>query len=278
MGKLDGKTALITGGARGQGRSHARTLAAEGADIVIGDACVTFPHVPYPGSTEADLHETAKLVEELDRRCLIRQADVTKADQTRGLVEAAISEFGKIDILVINHGIFAGGVPTWELEEAEWDEQINVNLKGVWLTCKYAIPHMIENGGGSVIMTSSMAGIKGFTGFTHYVAAKHGVVGITRALANETATLGIRVNAICPTAVNTDMMNNPWAYSLFAGGDPNATREQMLQGTAGLNALPVALIEAQDLSNMVLFLASDDSRYITGLVHPVDAGSFNKFP
>ena len=143
---------------------------------------------------------------------------------------------------------------------------------------EYAVPHMIEGGGGSVIMTSSMAGIKGFTGFTHYVAAKHGVIGITRALANETAKLGIRVNAICPTAVNTDMMNNQWAYSLFAGGDPNATRKQMLEGTAGLNAQPVALIEPQDLSRMVLFLACDESRFITGLAHPVDAGSYNKFP
>lgn len=278
MGKLDGKVALITGGARGQGRSHARTLAAEGADIVVGDACRSFEHVPYPGSTDADLQETVKLVEELDRRCVARQVDVTEADQTRSLVDTAIAEFGRIDVLVINHGIFAGGVPTWELDEAEWDEQIDVNLKGVWLTCKYAIPHMIDNGGGSVIMTSSMAGLKGFTGFTHYVAAKHGVIGITRALANETAKLGIRVNAICPTAVDTDMMNNPWAYSLFAGGDPHATREQMLAGTASLNAQPVALIEARDLSRMVLFLASDESRYITGLAHPVDAGSFNKFP
>lgn len=278
MGKLDGKVALITGGARGQGRSHARTLAAEGAEIVIGDICESLPQVPYAGSTATDLQETAEMIEELDQRCLVRQADVSDADQARGLVEAAVSEFGKIDILVINHGIFAGGVPTWELEEAQWDEQINVNLKGVWLICKYAVPHMIENGGGSIIITSSMAGLKGFTGFTHYVAAKHGVIGITRALANETAKLGIRVNAICPTAVNTDMMNNQWAYSLFAGGDPQATREQMLAGTEGLNALPVALIEPQDLSNMVLFLASDDSRYITGLAHPVDGGSYNKFP
>jgi (+)-trans-carveol dehydrogenase len=278
MGKLDGKVALITGGARGQGRSHARTLAAEGAEIVVGDACRTFDHVPYAGSTDADLQETVKLVEELDHRCVAQQVDVSTAGGARSLVETAISEFGKIDILVVNHGIFAGGLPTWELDEAQWDEQINVNLKGVWLACKYALPHMIENGGGSVIMTSSMAGIKGFTGFTHYVAAKHGVIGVMRALANETAQLGIRVNAICPTAVNTDMMNNQWAYSLFAGGDPNATREQMLVGTASLNAQPVDLIEAQDLSNMLLFLASDDSRYITGLAHPVDAGSTNKFP
>jgi len=278
MGKLDGKVAVITGGARGQGASHARTLASQGATIVIGDACRSFSHVPYRGSGPDDLAKTVEAVEELDQRCVGLEVDVSTANGAAALVDAAINEFGKIDILVVNHGIFAGGVPTWELDEAEWDEQINVNLKGVWLTCKQAVPHMIEAGSGSVICTASMAGLKGFTGFTHYVAAKHGVIGVVRALANEVAQFGIRVNAICPTAVNTDMMNNQWAYSLFAGGDPAATREQMLQGTAGMNALPVPLVEPEDISNMVLFLASDESRYITGLVHPVDAGAYNKFP
>ena len=158
MGKLDGRVALITGGARGQGRSHARTLAAEGADIVIGDACVTFPHVPYSGSTEADLQETAKLVEELDRRCLIRQTDVTRADQTRGLVEAAISEFGKIDILVINHGIFAGGVPTWELEEAARQRPrltwMARPARACWARCRYRVGRLMPLARSSSAMSA----------------------------------------------------------------------------------------------------------------------------
>ena len=276
MGKLDGRVALITGGARGQGRSHARTLAAEGADIVIGDICESFPHTSYPGSTHADMQESVKLIEELDRRCVAVQTDVSTSDGARRLTEAAISEFGKIDILVINHGIVAGGVPTWELEEDQWDEELRVNLKGVWLMCKYVVPYMIERARGSIVMTASAAGLMGYSNITHYTAAKHGVVGITRALANETAKLGIRVNAVCPTAVDSPMMDNEWAFSLFGG--PGGTREDQLAGTRSLNAQPVPLIAMQDVSNMVLFLASDDSRYITGLVHPVDAGSFNKFP
>ncbi|MGE3286825.1 MAG: mycofactocin-coupled SDR family oxidoreductase [Pseudonocardia sp.] len=276
MGKLDGKIALVTGGARGQGRSHAGTLAAEGADIVIGDICESFPHTNYPGSTTADLQESVRIIEDLDRRCVAVQTDVSTADGARRLTETAISEFGRIDILVVNHGIVAGGVPTWELEEPQWDEELRVNLKGVWLMCKYVVPHMIAQGGGSIVMTASAAGLMGFSNITHYTAAKHGVVGITRALANETAQLGIRVNAVCPTAVDSPMMDNEWAFSLFGG--PGGTREDQLIGTAGLNAQPVALIDMQDVSNMVLFLASDDARYITGLAHLVDAGSYNKFP
>lgn len=276
MGKLDGRVALVTGGARGQGRSHARTLAAEGADIVIGDICESFPHTGYTGSTPGDLQDSVKIIEDLDRRCVAVQADVSTSEGARRLTETAISEFGRVDILVINHGIVAGGVPTWELDEAQWDEELRVNLKGVWLMCKSVVPHMIERGRGSIVMTASAAGLMGYSNITHYVAAKHGVVGITRALANETARLGIRVNAVCPTAVDSPMMDNDWAFSLFGG--PGGTRADQLAGTATLNAQPVALIDMQDVSNMVLFLASDDSRYITGLAHLVDAGSFNKFP
>lgn len=276
MGKLDGRVALVTGGARGQGRSHARTLAAEGAEIVIGDICESFPHTGYAGSTPGDLRESVKIIEDLDRRCVAVQADVSTSEGARRLTETAISEFGRVDILVINHGIVAGGVPTWELEEAQWDEELRVNLKGVWLMCKYVVPHMIERGRGSIVMTASAAGLMGYSNITHYVAAKHGVVGITRALANETARLGIRVNAVCPTAVDSPMMDNDWAFGLFGG--PGGTRADQLAGTATLNAQPVALIDMQDVSNMVLFLASDDSRYITGLAHLVDAGSYNKFP
>ena len=263
MGKLDGKVAVITGGARGQGRSHAVTLAREGADIVICDIAAQIDTVPYPMSTPEDLEETKRLVEDLDRRCVAVQADVRDGAQMQAVAERAMSEFGRIDILLANAGIagFASG-GSWELTDAQWRDMIDTNLTGVWQSCKAVIPHMIAGGrGGSIVITSSTAGLKGFAGTGHYVAAKHGVVGLMRTLAIELAPHNIRVNTVHPTGVNTPMVVND-AIAQMLGDNPSAIA----------NLLPVEMLEPVDISNAILWLVSDDARYVTGVTLPVDAG------
>lgn len=263
MGKLDGKVAVITGGARGQGRSHAVTLAREGADIVICDIAAQIDTVPYPMATLEDLEETKRMVEDLDRRCVAVRADVRDGAQMQAVAERAMSEFGRIDILLANAGIagFASG-GSWELTDEQWRDMIDTNLTGVWQSCKAVIPHMIDGGrGGSIVITSSTAGLKGFAGTGHYVAAKHGVVGLMRTLAIELAPHNIRVNTVHPTGVNTPMVVNEAMAQLLAD-NPSAIS----------NLLPVELLEPVDISNAILWLVSDDARYVTGVTLPVDAG------
>src|SRR6187402_1130823 len=199
MGRLEGKVAFVTGAARGQGRSHALRLAEEGADIVAVDVCRQLASVPYPMATPEDLTETAKLVEDLDRRIVVREADVRDSARLADVVAEGIGEFGRLDIIVANAGIVSMA-PTLELDEDSWQEMIDVNLTGVWKTLKAAVPAMIEAGnGGSVIITSSAAGLRGFANIAHYVAAKHGVVGLMKTLAQELAPHMIRVNTVNPT-------------------------------------------------------------------------------
>jgi len=277
MGKLDGKVALITGAARGQGRSHALRLAQEGADIIAVDLVQQIDTVPYPMATPDDLAETVRQVEALDRRIVAREADVRDYAALHDAVEAGVAELGRLDIVSANAGIFSNGVAE-EITDQEWDDMIGVNLKGVWHTAKAAIPHLKAAGGGSIVITSSTAGLKGFPNFVHYVASKHGVVGIMRTLALELAPHSIRVNTVHPTSVDTDMIQNQNMYDLFAPDyEPGtATREVFLERMNGMNALPVPWIEAADISNAVLWLASDDARYVTGIQLPVDAGSTAK--
>ncbi|MDI3341336.1 MAG: mycofactocin-coupled SDR family oxidoreductase [Sphaerobacter sp.] len=261
MGKLDGKVAIITGGARGQGRSHALTLAREGADIVVCDIAAQIDTVPYPMATPADLEETVRLVEDLDRRCIAVQADVRDGAQMRAVAERAMGEFGRIDILLANAGI-AGFASAWELTDEQWNDMIAVNLTGVWQSCKAVIPHMIAGGrGGSIVITSSTAGLKGFAGSAHYVATKHGVVGLMRTLAIELAPYNIRVNTVHPTGVNTPMVVNDYMREVLAASPQALT-----------NLLPVEMVEPVDISNAILWLVSDDARYVTGVTLPVDAG------
>lgn len=274
MGRLDGKVALITGAARGQGRSHAVTFASEGADIIGVDICRQLETVPYAMSTSADLAETVRLVEEHDRRALAIEADARSESEMADAVKTGLAEFGHIDILAINHGIAAFG-PSWELTEAQWDEMLDTNLKGVWVSAKAVIPHMIERGGGSIIITSSTAGLKGMANIGHYAAAKHGVVGLARTLAIELAPHMIRVNTIHPTMVNTPMVMNESTMRLFGGGQ-DISQEQFAQVGQALNLLPIPWVEASDISAAYLFLASDESRYITGVQLPVDAGLITK--
>lgn len=277
MGRLDGKVAFITGAARGQGRSHALRLAQEGADIIAIDLVHQIDTVPYAMATPDDLAETVRQVEALDRRIVAREADVRDYAAVSEAVEAGVAELGRLDIVSANAGIFSNG-PADTLSDVEWDDMIGVNLTGVWHTAKAAIPHLRAAGGGSIIITSSTAGLKGFPNFVHYVASKHGVVGIMRTLALELAPDSIRVNTVHPTSVDTDMIQNQNMYDLFAPDyEPGtATREVFRERMDGMNALPVPWIEAVDISNAVLWLASDEARYVTGIQLPVDAGSSQK--
>jgi len=273
MGRVDGKVALITGAARGQGRSHAIRLAEEGADIIAVDICTDLDTTGYAGATSEDLDITTKLVEELDRRIIARQVDVRDSAGLTAVVDEAVGELGHIDIVLGNAGICSFGL-SWELSDEVWQEMIDVNLTGVWKTTKAAIPHMISRGsGGSIILTSSVAGLTGVGLGAHYSAAKHGVVGLMRTLAVELAQQGIRVNSVHPTTVETPMVDNPALFQLMVPTVENPTREQVCDVITGLNAMKIPWIQPVDVSNAVLFLASDESRYITGVQLPVDAGA-----
>ena len=271
MGKLDGKVALITGGARGQGRSHALTFAREGAEIIICDVADQLPNAPYPLASTEDLAETARMVEDLDMRCLAVQADVRDSEGMRGVAEQAISEFGRIDILLANAGIQSFG-EAWELTDGQWDEMLAVNLTGVWKSCRAVIPHMIERSAGVILITSSIAGLKGLANQAHYCASKHGVVGLMRMLAIELAPHGIRVNTVHPSSVDTPIIKNQAMYNLFSGGKPDASLEDVKPAFEALNLMDIPWMEPQDISNVMLLLASDDARYITGTTLSVDAG------
>ena len=277
MGRLDGEVAFITGAARGQGRSHALRMAQEGADIIAVDVVKQLPSVEYPMSTPDDLAETVRQVEALDRRIVAREADVRDYGALKAALDEGVAELGRLDIVSANAGIFSQGRAD-ELSDDSWDEMIGVNLTGVWHTAKAAIPHLRAAGGGAIVITSSTAGIQGFENFAHYVSAKHGVVGLMRTLALELAPDMIRVNTVHPTSVDTDMIQNDMLYALFAPDlEPAArTRESLGDRFQAMNALPVPWVEPVDISNAVLWLASDEARYVTGVMLPVDAGSTTK--
>jgi SDR family mycofactocin-dependent oxidoreductase len=276
-GRVEGKVAFVTGAARGQGRSHALRLAQEGADIIAVDLTGQIDTVPYAMSTPADLDETVRQVEALDRRIVATQADVRDFDALKGALDAGVAQLGKLDIVSANAGIFSFGTLD-ELTEEQWSDMLAVNLTGVWHTVKAAIPHLKANGGGSMILTSSTAGLLAIPNIGHYVAAKHGVVGVMKTAALELAPFNIRVNSVHPTSVNTDMIQNSAAYELFA---PDLTPEQRTKEALAprfqtLNVLPIPWVEPVDISNAVLWLASDESRYVTGLEVRVDAGQLLK--
>jgi SDR family mycofactocin-dependent oxidoreductase len=264
-GRVAGKVAFITGAARGQGRSHAIRLAEEGADIIAVDICEDYPSVGYGMGTEADLAETVKAVEALDRRIFARKADVRDAAALKAALDEGVAELGKLDIVSANAGICT--VQAWdEVTPAIWQDTLDTNLTGVWNTMVVATPHLIANGGGSIICTSSTAGIKGLPFLSPYVAAKHGVVGIAKSLANELAKHKIRVNTVHPTGVDTPMGTGLGGLEALLGKD-------QLLGPIFMNTLPVDIVEPVDISNAVLFLASDEARYVTGLEFTVDAGN-----
>ena len=278
MGKLEGKVAFITGAARGQGRSHAVRLAQEGADIIAVDLCAQMGSVGYPMATEEDLAETVRQVEALDRRIVASVADVRDSAALKGAVDDGVAQLGRLDIVLANAGI-ATFAPVEELTDDAWDEMIAVNLTGVFKTVRAAVPHIKAGGrGGAIVLTSSTAGIKGLANLAHYVAAKHGVVGLVKTMANEFAPDMIRVNSVHPTSVNTDMIHNEETYGLFRPDKHKSevTREEAGESFKTMNALPIEWVEPVDISNAILFLVSDDARYVTGVQLPVDAGSVQK--
>ena len=276
MGRLDGKVAMITGAARGQGRSHALTFAREGAEIIATDICGPLPGLVYPAATSDDLAETVRQVEALDRRCLAVEADARDGEAMAAVVDSAIAEFGHIDILFVNHGICHTAMWDGTTDEI-WDTAISVILTGTWRTTRLVVPHMITQGGGSIIFTTSVASITTYCGLTHYTAAKSGVAGLMRTLSAELAPHSIRVNAVAPGTVATTMTLSQGVFDLFTGRE-GATREDVTPIFESLALLPVELMDAQDISNAALFLASDEARYVTGVNLPVDAGCVNQPP
>jgi (+)-trans-carveol dehydrogenase len=273
-GRLEGKVAIITGAARGQGRSHAVRLAEEGADIVAIDICRQIESVAYPMSTPEDLKETVRQVEELDRRIRAHEADVRDGAALQRIVAEAVAEFGHIDVVVGNAGIFSQAALTWELSDAQWQDTLNVNLTGYFELVRAVVPSMIAAGrGGSIIFTSSLLGVKGAWHMSHYAAAKHGVAGLMQCLAHELAPHMIRVNTINPTMVFTPMIDNDSAYRLFRPDLEAPTIDDFAVPSQEGNLLPIPWVEAVDISNAVLFLASDEGRYVTGVSLPVDAGA-----
>ncbi|MCW2581429.1 MAG: limC [Klenkia sp.] len=272
-GRVAGKVAFITGAARSQGRSHALRLAQEGADIIAVDVCAPIGSIGmYPPATDEDLAETVRQVEALDRRIVATKADVRDSAAMKAAVDDGVAQLGRLDIVLGNAGVFEIQ-PALELTDEAWREMIDINLTGVWNTCKVALPHLIEGGrGGSIVLTSSTAGLKGTPNTIHYTAAKHGVVGVMRTLANEFAQHSIRVNSVHPTGVDTVMIQNEKTWGLFAPDDPAPSREKAAPVFQATNALPVPWVEPVDISNAILFLVSDEARYITGVTLPVDAG------
>jgi (+)-trans-carveol dehydrogenase len=276
MGKLDGKVAFVTGAARGQGRSHALRLAAEGADIIAVDLCQQIESVPYPMGSRQDLAETVARVESLDRQVIAAQADVRDEAALQAAFEKGFAQFGRIDVVCANAGILSFG-RAWEISPQAWRDMVDVNLTGVWNACRVAIPAMIDGGrGGSLILTASQVGLKGMANIGHYVAAKHGVIGLMRTLAIELGEHSIRANALCPTNVDTGMFRNDIMRQVFVPGAENPTEEQFAAAARDINLLPVPWIDANDVSNAVVWLASDDAKFVTGVALPIDAGMTTK--
>jgi SDR family mycofactocin-dependent oxidoreductase len=272
MGRVEGKVAFITGAARGQGRSHAVRLAEEGADIIAVDICRQVETVPYPTATPEDLRETVRQVEALDRRIIATEADVRDFTALKAAVDDGVAQLGRLDIVLANAGI-STPASSLEMDEETWQTMIDINLTGQWKTIKAAVPHIIAGGrGGSVVITSSLAAIYANEGTAHYGAAKAGLVMMAKVLAKELAPQSIRVNTIHPTTVATDMILNDATYRLFRPELENPTREDFEVAARTLNKLPVAMVEPVDISNAVLYLVSDDGRYITGTTQVIDAG------
>lgn len=276
MGRVSGKVALVTGAARGQGRAHAVRLAEEGADIIAFDLCAPVAGVKYNGATEDDLAETVRQIESFDRRVLSRTGDVRSVEDVEAVVRDGLQQFGHIDVLVANAGVVMLS-KGWEITEEDWATQIGINLTGCWRIAKAVIPSMIDAGtGGSIIFTSSGVVARASGNMAHYSATKSGVEGLCRELAVELGPHGIRVNTLQPTAVHTEMMDNPAMWETFSPGDTTLSqtdkRQRMLDIMSQSNILPVPWVEPADLANGVLFLASDEAKMVTGSPFRVDAG------
>ena len=265
--RMIGKTVLITGAGRGLGRACAVRLAAEGADIVALD---------LPGGESAnDLAETARLVRESGRRVVTGAADVRDVEAVVAAVRAGARELGALDVVIANAGVSDNPGPSWEIDDAIWNRSLDVNLTGAWHTVKAGVAEM-NPAGGSVIVVSSTAAIKAVPGASHYSAAKHAVTGLTKTLANELGPRAIRVNSVHPGAVATAMTLNPATFARLRPDLDDPTADDVAEVLSAKTLLPVPWVDPVDVSNAVLFLASDESRYVTGLQMVVDAGMTQK--
>ena len=263
--RFEGKVALITGAARGQGRAEAVRLAEEGADVIAIDACTSIPTVTYAGTGPDDLAETVRLVKDLGRRIVAVEADTRDLDALQGAVDEGVAELGRLDVVVANAGICSYGL-LWELTEEQFRTMLDVNVVGTWHTFKATIPTLIDQGqGGVIIATSSVGGSRGMPWLGHYVASKHAVSGMARTLANELGAHSIRVMILVPNAVNTPMGVD---QTLVASVQSNPAL-----GSIFMNALPSTLTEPEEVAAAVAFIASDDGKHMTGSEVVIDLGT-----
>jgi len=274
-GRVEGKVAFITGAARGQGRAHAVRLAQEGADIIAVDICKKIDTVDLiAAATPEDRAETADLVKGHNRRIYTAEVDVRDYDALKAALDTGVEQLGRLDIIVANAGIGNGGQTLDKTSEADWTAMIDINLSGVWKTVKAGVPHILAGGnGGSIILTSSVGGLKAYPHCGHYVAAKHGVVGLMRTFAVELGAQNIRVNSVHPTNVNTPLFMNDGTMRLFRPDLENPGPDDMKVVGQLMHTLPIGWVEPEDIANAVLFLASDEARYVTGVTLPIDGGS-----
>jgi (+)-trans-carveol dehydrogenase len=274
-GRVEGKVAFVTGAAHGQGRSHAVRLAQEGADIIAIDVCKPIvQNTTIPAATPEDLAETADLVKGHNRRIFTAEVDVRDYDAMKAAVDTGVEQLGRLDIIVANAGIGNGGDTLDQCSEHDWQEMIDINLSGVWKSVKAGVPHLIAGGnGGSIILTSSVGGLKAYPHCGNYVAAKHGVVGIMRSFAVELGQHMIRVNSVHPTHVSTGMIMNEGTWKMFRPDLENPGPDDMAPICQMFHTLPIPWVDPIDISNAVLFFACDESRYVTGVTMPIDAGS-----
>ncbi|CAN3127902.1 mycofactocin-coupled SDR family oxidoreductase [Mycobacterium sp. smrl_JER01] len=278
MGRLSGKVALITGAARGIGRAQALRFAQEGAGIIGIDLCGRIDTVVVPPATREDLEETAQHVRATGAAMTTATADVRDVDALRAAVEDGVRAFGGLDIVCATAGITSRGLAL-DIPERTWQTMLDVNLTGVFHTCQVSVPHLIARGGGAMVLVSSIAGLRGLAGVGHYTAAKHGVVGLMRTLANELAPRRIRVNTIHPTNVDTPLIQNDAVSIAFRPDlDRPPTRAEFAAAARPMNMLDIPWVDPMDVANASLFLASDEARYITAVALPVDAGSTERQP
>jgi SDR family mycofactocin-dependent oxidoreductase len=274
MTQFLGRTALVTGAARGQGRSHAIRLADEGANVAILDICGDLKSPAYPGATESDLADTVRAIERTGRAAFARITDVRDYDELQRHIDDAVDQLGPIDIVSVNAGIFPPGAKTWELSPEQWREVIDVNLTGCFNTARAVVPQMRQAGkGGSVIFTSSAVGVRAVENCADYVASKAGVIGLMKVMALELGRDKIRVNAVCPSIVGTDMIWNDSLYALFRPDLAHPTIADVEPLFRANTVLDTPWVDPIDVSEAVVWLASDAARYVTGIVLPVDAGT-----
>jgi SDR family mycofactocin-dependent oxidoreductase len=273
MGRLDGKVALVTGAARGQGRSHALRLAEEGAHIIALDMCKDSRTAPYPGSTPADLEETSALVQKHGVEVRTHQVDVRDFAALEKALAESVGELGRLDVVSANAGIISYA-RLEDVSEDQWQEVIDINLTGVWKTCKASIPHLRAGGrGGMIAVTSSALGLITFANTGHYASAKHGLTALVRTLAKELGPEKIRVNAIHPGQVDTDLLLNEATFKLFRPDLEDPTHDDFVAAASTITAMQIPYVNAIDVSNALAFLASDEARYITGVALTVDGGT-----